>query len=314
MSRFIVLLALVLLGTALPVCAQGLDGAMAPSLRPDSESPPGGPWLAVEAFAQSPPVDLPQPPASPILPGMIPPVAMPPEPPAMLAAPVILEPDEPAPPKLWQGSFQLGIDGASGNNESFNLRLGLSARRRTPINAFTLQADYFKKSNQSIETANRLFAESRFEQFILGTPWTCFAHSTFTYDNFTDYDSLVTGDVGVGRKLLDDETTLFIARLGVGVARTFGAPDNRFVPEAVFGLDYEHRISARQRLLATIDYMPDMTDFRDFRLNTNAGWEYALDQEGNLSLRLTVLDRYDSTSHGKRPNDLDYAVLLLWKF
>ena len=33
----------------------------------------------------------------------------------------------------------------------------------------------------------------------------------------------------------------------------------------------------------------------------------------NLSLKVSAFDRYDSTPQGRRPNDLDYALLLLWK-
>jgi len=34
----------------------------------------------------------------------------------------------------------------------------------------------------------------------------------------------------------------------------------------------------------------------------------------NLSLKLSVLDRYDSTPHEAKPNDMDYAATLLWSF
>ncbi|HUT14122.1 MAG TPA: hypothetical protein VMY42_26775 [Thermoguttaceae bacterium] len=39
-----------------------------------------------------------------------------------------------------------------------------------------------------------------------------------------------------------------------------------------------------------------------------------IDQQMNLSLKLGVLDRYDSTPNGVKPNDLDYTAVLLWKF
>jgi hypothetical protein len=49
------------------------------------------------------------------------------------------------------------------------------------------------------------------------------------------------------------------------------------------------------------------------RINSKAGWELLLDEEMNLSLKLTVLDRYDSTPNRAEPNDIDYAAMLLWK-
>jgi hypothetical protein len=60
--------------------------------------------------------------------------------------------------------------------------------------------------------------------------------------------------------------------------------------------------------------MPNETNFTEFRLNSLAGWEFLLDQETNLSLRLAVRNRYNSSPGTALPNDLDYAALLLWKF
>ncbi len=40
---------------------------------------------------------------------------------------------------------------------------------------------------------------------------------------------------------------------------------------------------------------------------------HLLDEEANLSLKLSAQDRYDSTPNGLRPNDINYSILLLWK-
>jgi hypothetical protein len=32
-----------------------------------------------------------------------------------------------------------------------------------------------------------------------------------------------------------------------------------------------------------------------------------------MSLKLSVIDRHDSTPDGAEPNNLDYAVLLIWR-
>ena len=82
----------------------------------------------------------------------------------------------------------------------------------------------------------------------------------------------------------------------------------------IVGVDYERRVSYRQKLVATVDYMPNETDFTEFRLYSLAGWEFLLDRETNLSLRLAVRNRYNSSPGTALPNDLDYAALLLWKF
>ena len=37
-----------------------------------------------------------------------------------------------------------------------------------------------------------------------------------------------------------------------------------------------------------------------------------LDEEKHLSMKVGILDRYDSDSDGSKPNDLDDSVTLLW--
>ena len=41
--------------------------------------------------------------------------------------------DEPPIAKRWEGSLELGLDGASDNNESLNFRLGLNAKRQVAL-------------------------------------------------------------------------------------------------------------------------------------------------------------------------------------
>ena len=50
-----------------------------------------------------------------------------------------------------------------------------------------------------------------------------------------------------------------------------------------------------------------------YRVRTDAGWEMLLDERTNMSLKLGVINRYDSRDSGPHPNALDYTLLLLWK-
>ena len=46
------------------------------------------------------------------------------------------------------------------------------------------------------------------------------------------------------------------------------------------------------------EYAPDVQDFRNYRLKSQANWEIVIDAEDNLSLKIGVLDRYDSLLSG----------------
>jgi hypothetical protein len=99
------------------------------------------------------------------------------------------------------------------------------------------------------------------------------------------------------------------------VSHEFRGPDREWVPEIATGLQLDHKLSERQKLYVQIDYFPDVRDFNEYRINTQASWEIVLDAVNNLSLKLSAISRYDtSPDDGQGPDDLDYAATLLWSF
>ena len=204
------------------------------------------------------------------------------------------------PPKLWEGGLELGLDGSEGNSQAFNLHFGAKLKRKTEFNILSSELDYKKNSSNSIETVNKAFLESRFEHLFQQSRWTWFVHNIEDYDEFKAYDLRVSLDTGFGYQLIKNDITSLIGRLGGGTTREIGGPDDRFIPEAVFGLEGEHKISKRQKLCASVEYRPDVTDFANYRLNTKAAWEVLLDEEKHLSMKVGILDRYDSYADGQQ--------------
>jgi putative salt-induced outer membrane protein YdiY len=215
---------------------------------------------------------------------------------------------------LWEGGVELGLNGAEGNTKTFNMRFGVDAKRETDRNILAIDLDYHKTDSLYIETAHRAFLDSRFEQLYEDSRWTSFVHHTLDYDEFQSFDSRWSTDVGLGYQCIKCKPTTLAARFGAGVSQEVGGPDESYVPEAVFGLDFSHKLTERQKLTLDIEYTPDMTGFHDFRVRTRASWELLIDREMNLSLKFNITDRYDSTPNGSIPNDLDYSAVLLWKF
>jgi putative salt-induced outer membrane protein YdiY len=219
-----------------------------------------------------------------------------------------------APPKLWEGGVELGLNGSEGNSETFDLHFGAKLKRKTEFNILSSELDYKKNSSQSVETANKAFLESRFEHLFQESRWTCFVHNIEDYDEFKAYDLRVSVDAGLGYQLVKNDLSALIGRVGGGTTREIGGPDDTWIPEAVFGLEGEHKINKRQKLSASVEFRPDVTDFANYRVNMKAAWEVLLDEETHLSMKVSILDRYDSYADGSKPNDLDYALTLLWSF
>ncbi len=225
---------------------------------------------------------------------------------------VVVEPAAP-PPDPWSGRVEIGFNGTEGNSQVANTRVGARVQRKTDITEFTAKVSYALTNTRGLRTENQMISESRFEHFYF-SPFSYYIHGTYEYDEFTAFDYRITGDVGLAWNVLDKNGTNLKLRGGAGTSREFGIPDAEYIPEASFGLSFSHQLTKRQRLAIDSDFFPDVRDWNDFRLRSNASWEIKVDPEGNLSLKFSLIDRYDSTPHGKKHNDLTYAAQLVWDF
>ena len=218
------------------------------------------------------------------------------------------------PPKLWSGSLSMGLNGNEGNSQTFNFRLGFNAKRKTPDHVISMNGDYNRMTSANRETANRALFDSRYERLFGESPWTWFAHDATDYDESQPYLVRFSSDTGMGYRAIKNATTSLMGRLGAGFSHEMAGTDKSYKPEMLFGSDFEHRFTPRQKVTCSFEYTPDIVLWNDYRLRTKASWEVLLDAQLNLSLQVNVLDRYDSSPGSAKPNDLDYSLVLLWAF
>ena len=159
--------------------------------------------------------------------------------------------------KLWDGSFNLGLDGSEGNTEAFNFRFGVNATRKTEFSILTANLDYKKQTLNDQTTADRLYFEGRCERLIAQSRWSVFVHETIEYDRSQPFDVRDTSDAGVGYRLIKTELTTLIGRFGGGFSHEYGGPENgQYIPEAVFGLQFDCQLSKRRRSSARSNMLP----------------------------------------------------------
>lgn len=215
-------------------------------------------------------------------------------------------------PAPWDIGIEFGLNGSHGINESLSINTGGHLKRKTKHWKLDTSLTYNKNSSNDVETQNNGLIDARIDRRMKESPWSLyFLHQTL-YDEFQAYDLRVSANAGVGYMLVDTKSIEFIGRFGSGTSREFGGPDNSWVAEALFGFGYEHELTKTQRFSATVDYYPEWDQFNDYRIVSDSGWEIDLDQPKNLSLKFSVVDRYDSTPNGVQPNELNYSALLIW--
>lgn len=214
----------------------------------------------------------------------------------------------------WTNSAELGINGTDGNSKSFSLQTGAKFTRKNDRDLFEMRISHNRTQANGIETQNNALFFQDFDRKIASSNWTWFEKFGMEYDQFKAFDLRLNLNTGIGYRWIDDKKLRFTTRFGAGTSREIGGPDDRWVAEAVFGGDYDHQVTDRHKLYSKVDYYPEWSNFSNFRAVIDAGWEYLLDEKGNLSLKLGANDRYDSTPNGRKPNDINYSFLVLYKF
>lgn len=218
------------------------------------------------------------------------------------------------PPKLWSGGGEIGLNGADGNSRLFTLRTGFNARRKTDTNLLTTDFLYtYAKQNGSV-TQNQALINARDEVLFPGSPWTIFASTNIEYDDLKAYDFLVGVYGGVGYQVIKSDDLDWRLRGGAGAVRQVGGPQDRWVPELVFGTDVNYKIDDRQSLVTTVDYYPRADNFAQFRVRARTAYQIILDPEYGVTLRLGLQDRYDSNPGPALRNDLTYYATLGFTF
>ena len=214
----------------------------------------------------------------------------------------------------WEKGIELGINGSEGNAQAFSMLSAGRLRRETDRSIWGIDVVYAKTEANDVLTQHYAFLNSRFDYKLGESRWSLWNITRLEYDEFKAFDLRLAINGGLGYDFIRNDRRKLTGRFGAGASREFGGGNEEWVPEAVFGADYLHKISDKQRLAITTDYYPAWEDFADYRLVTQASWEMLLDEASNLSLKIGLLDRYDSTPGlGLQENDLDYFITLLWK-
>ncbi len=216
--------------------------------------------------------------------------------------------------KGWDSNAEFGIDGSNGNSNTLALQTGLELNRETDLHSMLIDVDYRQASNnrKTIEDNGRLNVV--YDRMVADSRWSSFGKFGLEWDRFKAFNLRVNSHAGVGYYWLREQNATLVTRFGAGASREIGAPIDDWIPEAMFAINAEHQLNARNKLTGRVDYFPDWGDFGNYRLVTDAAWQILLDDSENLSLKLAATDRYDSTPQGAKPNDIYYSLLLLYKF
>lgn len=217
----------------------------------------------------------------------------------------------------WHGEVRMGVDFYSGTSDRTRIRGGFNINKKYDGHKTTLRTNYsFARTSGEGESENRL-VNSILQDWGTGdTKFSgVFANATGELDRFKQYEYRLNLSAGARYQVVKDEKTDALLRLGLSASREFEGPRDEWIPEGAFFLSASHKISDRQKLAASVDYFPELEQPSQYRLNARATWDYKLDDETGLSLRMGVENRYDKSQPNRQDrNDLDLRAELVWQF
>ncbi len=214
----------------------------------------------------------------------------------------------------WDSHAEFGLDGSSGNSTTLAIQTGVETKRQTDIYTLAMDVDYRQASNRGVTTEDNGRFNLDYDRIVLDTPWAGFGKYGMEWDKFKAFDLRLWGNAGVGYHWVRTDNANLVTRFGAGASKEIGAPDDAWIPEAVFAGEANRQLTSRQKVKGKVEYFPAWEDFGNFRVVSDLAWEILLDGSENLSLRLAATDRYDSTPQGAKKNDIYYSLLLLYKF
>lgn len=216
-------------------------------------------------------------------------------------------------PGRWESAIELGLNGSSGSSDTLSFRTGGYFKGKNEDRKINLSLYYNSTMSEGVQTQNNALLSGRHDWLFQESPWSIYGLTQLFYDEFQAYDLNLNINSGLGYQWIDTELLKLGTQLGAGASREFGQPESEWTPEAQAGFDYEQTFCTDHKLTVSVDYFPEFENFGRYRVLSEFGWEVALSQPQNLSLKTAVTDRYDADPQGSKPHLLNYSILLLWK-
>jgi putative salt-induced outer membrane protein YdiY len=216
----------------------------------------------------------------------------------------------------WKKQIQLGFNGSSGNSDAQDFLVGVRGNYADDSKRWQFDSGYVRSTSGGSDTKNQAFVLLTRDFLFTGAKYFAWGSGRYDFDTFQDWRHRIDLSLGGGYSFVDRKTFDVRSRLGFGVTKTFGSIGrDKWVPEAVIGLETDWLPTAQQKISAYTTFYPSLTNGGEFRSLSGIDWSLALAEALGLSLNLGVQDRYESdVAPGIKNNDLLYRAALLYDF
>jgi putative salt-induced outer membrane protein len=224
-------------------------------------------------------------------------------------------PTTPATPPVWTGSAGFGLSLNRGNTDTTNINLSFEAvRDPKQKDIWKLRALYMRGDTNGETTADRLFAQARYERSLNARVFV-FGQLPYLRDQFKSIDYLIAPSGGIGYKLVATERATLAADAGFGV-KWEKNPGFEVKTSAVVtsGDTFEFKLSPTATITQAFEALWNVDDWGNALYTFSAGVAAGLTTRSQL--KFTVLDAYatEPPTENVKKNDVAVLAAVVYKF
>jgi putative salt-induced outer membrane protein YdiY len=203
----------------------------------------------------------------------------------------------------WESSMNAGANLTRGNSETSGYNAGWAAKHTNRVDQLSLELDgaYGKSAGET--TTENVSASADYRKALKDSIYG-YLNASFLYDRIAQVDTRLVVGPGLGITLVDRGGWVLGMEVGVAyITESLGTDAPETDDIALRVAQYcTCTLSPTATVWQKLEYIPLFARFDDYLLNVEIGIESLV--AGDLSLRIVVSDRYDSTPATAEKNDL----------
>ena len=221
-------------------------------------------------------------------------------------------PSEPPPPPKWETAATLGFSLTSGNSDTMLLTAIIKTEKKGPRDEWGFGAGGAYGENDSVVNNNYIQGYGQYNR-LLSDRWFLYGRADALHDEIADVNYRVSLSPGVGYYFIKNKTTSLAGEVGPGVViEERGGDDSTYATLRV-AARFEHKFSEHARMWAKAEYLPEISDFGNYLLNSELGVGATLTKK--LELTVLLVDNYASEpAKDRKNNDLKLVTGITYKF
>jgi hypothetical protein len=122
---------------------------------------------------------------------------------------------------------------------------------------------------------------------------------------------------GFAYSLLKNKSSHVKVKAGTSVSRRIGIEEESLDlhPDSLYGLSIKQKVTGAQKISTSVDYIPSWSDFRQYEVQAQANWQFVLDKQSDLRVKIGARNRYDSSMPLESlEEEIDYTTSLMWVY